>query len=89
MNILKYCWNVSVISNDIKLVNDFLRLLSKISINKTMENKKYIPPIHWEVDLHNIKLSSKCLIFSIIVKPVDVNPDIDYDDLYDLDYDPD
>ena len=45
MNILKYCWNVSVISNDIKLVNDFLRLLSKISINKTMENKKYIPPI--------------------------------------------
>ena len=42
-----------------------------------MENKKYIPPIHWEVDLHNIKLSSKLLIFSIIVKPVDVNPDID------------
>ena len=73
---MKDCLKVSEVLKDIKLVNDFLRLLSKISINKTIENKKYIPPIHWDVDLHNIKLSSKCFIFSKIVKPVEVNPDI-------------
>ena len=47
---------------DKKLVKDFFKLLSKISINNIIENKKYKPPIHWEDDLHNIKLSSKCLI---------------------------
>ena len=41
-----------------------------------MENKKYIPPIHWDVDLHKIKLSSICLILSKIVNPVEVKPDI-------------
>tara|TARA_Y100000031_G_scaffold104925_1_gene115421 strand:+ start:392 stop:622 length:231 start_codon:yes stop_codon:yes gene_type:complete len=73
---LKDCLKVSEVLKDIKLVNDFLRLLSKISINRTIENKKYIPPIHWDDDLHNIKLSSKCFTFSKIVKPVEVNPDI-------------
>jgi len=56
---LKDCLNTSEVLKDIKLVNDFLRLLSKISVSKTIENKKYIPPIHCEVDLHNIKLLSK------------------------------
>tara|TARA_B100001741_G_C16121968_1_gene400454 strand:- start:84 stop:269 length:186 start_codon:yes stop_codon:yes gene_type:complete len=51
--------------------------LSKISINKIIENKKYKPPIHCEEDLHNIKLSSICLILLNILNPVDVNPDID------------
>ena len=40
-----------------------------------MEKRKYIPPIHWEDDLHKIKLSSKCFIFSKIEKPVEVKPD--------------
>ena len=73
---MKDCLNNSEVFIDIKLVNDFLRLLSKISISKTIENKKYMPPIHCEVDLHIIKLSSRCLILSMIVNPVDVNPDI-------------
>ncbi len=73
---MKDCLNTSEVLKEIKLVNDFLRLLSKISVSRTIENKKYMPPIHCEVDLHNIKLSSKCLIFSMIVKPVEVNPDI-------------
>ena len=50
--------------------------MSKISTSKIIEDKKYNPPIHWEDDLHNIKLWSKCLIFSKIVKPVEVNPEI-------------
>ena len=60
-----------------KFVKDFFKLSSKISISNKIENKKYMPPNHWDVDLHNIKLSSRCLIFSKIVKPVDVNPEID------------
>ena len=40
-----------------------------------MENRKYNPPIHWDEDLHKIKLWSICLMFSKIVKPVDVKPD--------------
>ena len=75
INILKYCFIVSVLSKEKKWDKDFLRLLSNISINKTIEKRKYKPPIHWDVDLHNIKLSSKCLIFSKIVNPVDVKPD--------------
>jgi len=54
--ILKDCFKVSALLKDIKFVKDFLKLLSKISINKIIENKKYSPPIHWEEDLHNIKL---------------------------------
>ena len=46
-------------------------------LNKIIENKKYNPPIHWVEDLHNIKPWSICLIFSKIVKPVEVNPDTD------------
>ena len=42
-----------------------------------MENKKYKPPSHCDDDLHSIRLSSKCLILSKIVNPVDVNPEID------------
>ena len=38
--ILKDCFNVSALLNDIKFVKDFLKLLSKISINKIIENKK-------------------------------------------------
>tara|TARA_B110000444_G_C18381770_1_gene385196 strand:- start:79 stop:351 length:273 start_codon:yes stop_codon:yes gene_type:complete len=38
--ILKDCFRVSALLNDIKLVKDFLKLLSKISINKIIENKK-------------------------------------------------
>ena len=40
INILKDCFKVSALLNDIKFVNDFLKLLSKISINKIIENKK-------------------------------------------------
>jgi len=46
INILDDCLSDSEILNDKKFVNDFLRLLSKISINKIIENKKYKPPIH-------------------------------------------
>ena len=69
------CFNVSVLLNDNKLVSGFFKLESKISINKIIENKKYNPPIHCDEDLHKIKLSSKCLIFSKIEKPVEVNPE--------------
>ncbi len=69
------CFNVSVESKVIKLVKDFFKLLSKMSISRIIEDKKYSPPIHWDDDLHKIKLWSKCLIFSNIVKPVEVNPD--------------
>jgi len=77
IKILEDCFKVSEVLNDKKLVKDFFRLLSKISISKIIENKKYKPPIHCDDDLHNIKLSSMCLIFLKIVNPVDVNPDID------------
>ena len=69
------CLSVSDISKDIKLVKDFFKLLSKISISRIIEIKKYKPPNHWIDDLHKIKLWSKCLIFSKIEKPVDVNPE--------------
>ena len=39
-NILSDCLKVSALLKDIKLVSDFLKLLSKMSINKIMENKK-------------------------------------------------
>ncbi len=74
--ILNDCFRVSALLKDIKFVNDFLKLLSNISINKIIENKKYKPPIHWDEDLHNINPWSICLIFSKIVKPVEVNPEI-------------
>tara|TARA_B100001540_G_C15356517_1_gene439331 strand:+ start:128 stop:508 length:381 start_codon:yes stop_codon:yes gene_type:complete len=77
ISILNDCFNVSIVSKDKKLVNVFLKLVSKISISKIIEDKKYKPPIHCEDDLHNIKLWSKCLILSNIVNPVEVKPDID------------
>jgi len=77
INIFDDCFKVSDVLNDKKLVKDFFKLLSKISINKIIENKKYNPPIHWEEDLHIIRLSSKCLTFSKTLNPVDVNPEID------------
>ena len=77
INILKACLKVSDILKDKKLVKDFLIFSSNISINKINENRKYKPPIHCDDDLHKIKLSSRCLILSNIVKPVEVNPDID------------
>jgi len=77
INILDDCFKVSDVLNVKKFVKDFFKLLSKISINKIIENKKQRLPIHCDEDLHIIKLSSKCLIFSKIVNPVDVNPEID------------
>ena len=54
--ILNDCFKVSALLNDIKLVKDFLKLLSKISIRRIIENKKYSPPTHCDADLHRIKL---------------------------------
>ena len=76
MPILKHCFIVSFELKFIKLVRDFFKFLSKISIKSIIDIKKYKPPSHWVDDLHKIKLSSKCLMLSNIVKPVDVNPDI-------------
>ena len=76
-SILKVCLKVSDILKDKKFVRDFFIFSSNISINKINENKKYKPPIHCDDDLHKIKLSSKCFMLSNILKPVDVNPDID------------
>ena len=77
INILKVCLKVSDILKDKKFVKDFFIFSSNISINKINENKKYKPPTHCDDDLHKIKLSSKCFMLSNILKPVDVNPDID------------
>ena len=77
IKILEDCFNISDVLNEIKLVNDFFKLLSKISKSKIIEKRKYKPPIHWEEDLHNIRLSSRCSILSKIVKPVEVKPEID------------
>ena len=74
---LRDCLKVSAVLKDKKLVRDLFKLSSKISIKSIIENKKYNPPIHWEEDLHKIKLGSKCLMFSNTVKPVEVNPEID------------
>ena len=38
--ILNDCFKVSALLNDIKFVSDFLKLLSKMSINKIIENRK-------------------------------------------------
>jgi hypothetical protein len=54
--ILNDCFKVSALLKDMKFVNDFLKLLSKISINRIIEKRKYNPPIHWDADLHKIKL---------------------------------
>ena len=40
IKILKDCFKVSDLLNDIKFVKDFLNVLSKISINRIIENKK-------------------------------------------------
>ena len=47
-------------------------LFEKIIIKNII---KYKPPIHWEEDLHNIKVGSKYLIFSNIENPVEVIPE--------------
>jgi len=77
INIFEDCFKVSDVLNDKKFVKDFFKLLSKISINKIIENKKYRPPTHWDEDLHIIKLWSRCLTLSKTVNPVEVNPEID------------
>ena len=74
-NILVDCFNVSEVLKDKRLVKGFFKLTSKISIKSIIENKKYKPPIHCDEDLHSIRLSSRCLIFSKIEKPVDVKPE--------------
>ena len=40
INIFEDCFKVSEVLNDKKFVKDFFRLLSNISINKIIENKK-------------------------------------------------
>ena len=70
------CFKVSALLNDIKLVKDFLKLWSKISIKSIIENKKYNPPTHWDADLHKIKLWSMWFMLLKIVNPVDVKPEI-------------
>ena len=40
INILNDCFKVSALLKDIKLVKDFLKLLSKISNKSIIENKK-------------------------------------------------
>ena len=40
ISILKDCFKVSDLLKDMKLVKDFLKLLSKISINRIIEYKK-------------------------------------------------
>ena len=75
MNIFNDCLKISAELKAKKLVKVFFKLSSKISINKIIEKRKYKPPIHWDEDLHKIKLSSKCLILLKIEKPVDVNPE--------------
>tara|TARA_B100000963_G_scaffold324891_1_gene310737 strand:+ start:155 stop:394 length:240 start_codon:yes stop_codon:yes gene_type:complete len=76
MVILKHCLIVSLELKFMKLVKDFFKFLSKISIKSIIDIKKYKPPNHCVDDLHNIKLSSKCLRLLNIVNPVDVKPDI-------------
>ena len=56
INILKNCFTTSCELKERKLLKDFFKLLSKMSMSKIIENKKYKPPIHCEVDLHKIKL---------------------------------
>jgi len=46
INIFALCFNVSEVLNDIRLVKGFFKLTSNISIKRTIENKKYKPPIH-------------------------------------------
>ena len=46
IKILNDCFKISALLKDIKFVKDFLKLMSKISINKIIENKKYRPPTH-------------------------------------------
>ena len=75
INIFADCFNVSDVLNDKRLVKGFFKLTSNISIKSIIENKKYNPPIHCEEDLQIIKLSSNCLIFSKIEKPVEVKPE--------------
>tara|TARA_B100000686_G_C16098858_1_gene622216 strand:- start:201 stop:506 length:306 start_codon:yes stop_codon:yes gene_type:complete len=53
---LNDCFKVSEVLNDKKSVNEFFKLLSKTSINNIIEKRKYSPPIHCDVDLHNIRL---------------------------------
>ena len=60
-----------------KFVRDFFKFVSKISISKINEIKKYNPPIHCVEDLHKIKLWFRCFMFSNTVKPVEVKPDTD------------
>ena len=44
--ILKDCFNVSLLLNEMKFVSDLFKFVSKISINSINEIKKYNPPIH-------------------------------------------
>ena len=62
--------------NDENSVNESFKLSSKISIRIINEKRKYNPPIHWDDDLHKIKLSSIFLTLLKTVKPVDVKPEI-------------
>ena len=54
----------------------FFILIFEDPVNKNKEYKKYNPPSHCELDLQINKGSSISLVFSNIVNPVDVKPDI-------------
>ena len=49
INTLNDCFKVSEVLKDKKSVNEFIKLLSKASINKIIENRKYNPPISCSV----------------------------------------
>ena len=74
MLILKHCLIVSFELKFMKLVRDFFKFLSKISIKSIIDIKKYKPPNHCVDDRHNNKLSSKCLRLLNIVSKVMVGP---------------
>ena len=77
MKIFNDCLKISAELKAKKFFRVFFKLSSKISINSIIENRKYKPPSHWDEERQSIKLSSKCLILSNRVKPVEVKPDTD------------
>ena len=54
-----------------------LKLNCELEKKSTRNIKKYNPPIHWEKDLHKIRVGSKYLTFEKTVNPVPVNPEKD------------
>ena len=63
--------------------NDWLLLRIIQTIKDLFENniirniRKNKPPIHWEDDLHKIRVGSRYFIFLIVENPLPVKPDTD------------